>query len=144
MSSVVVVGVGAGVWAHGERAGQGRAGQHLDELVGGEHLVVEHRLRHGAHLAVEHVRARHLQQLPLLVRKRIRYTSIERNKQTLVSSLTLVESSHIRAERVPERERGSQEHFGALEQHAVPEAQHCRLRQTRREQRQQPLHAFIN
>ena len=73
--------------AHGQRAGQG--GQHHDELVGGEHLVVEHRLRHGAHLAVEHVRARHLQQLPLLVRKRkhiqVRYTSIERNKQTLES-----------------------------------------------------------
>ena len=58
--------------AYGQRAGQraGQGGQHLDELVGGEHLVVEHRLRHGAHLAVEHVRARHLQQLPLLVRKR--------------------------------------------------------------------------
>ena len=59
------------VW--GARA-TGMAGQHLDELVGGEHLVVEHRLRHGAHFVVEHVRARHLQQLSLRVRKRIRYT----------------------------------------------------------------------
>lgn len=41
---------------------------------------------------------------------------------------------------MPEGECGAQEHFGALEQNAVPEAENGGLRQTRREQREQPLH----
>lgn len=50
--------------------------EHLDELVGGEHLVVQHRLCHQTHLAVERVRALHTHQLPAVYKKRTQINSL--------------------------------------------------------------------